>query len=252
MKIDVVVMAGGKGISEGQVQTKSLLLLDGKPMVLYILKVLRESELIGKIILSASSEVGEIVQGWYDVQVEQSDRMVDNLLNSIKETSSEHVLVASSDVPLVNKTHLEWFVKEAIATNADLVMPYSDKETILQAFPCAKRTFSKLKEGVFTLGNLALIKHSIPYNFVDLFYKVEKFRKNPLKLATLLGWNLILRYVLGILSVEEIEKRASEIIKCKVKGLLSPYPEIAMDVDKPSDLAIILEHLSTNIPFSSF
>jgi hypothetical protein len=40
------------------------------------------------------------------------------------------------------------------------------------------------------------------------------------------------------LEVTEIEARVEEILGMKGAGILSLYPEIGVDVDKPSDLAL--------------
>lgn len=240
MKIDAIVLAGGKGIKDSpESESKSLVKIAEKPMVFYILNELRKVDMIDKIIISATSQIEKSVSGLYDIRVEPGNKLTDNILESVKKTTSEYVLVVSSDIPLVRKNHLEWFLKESFSTNAHLVMPYSDKESITKSFPKAKRTYGKLKEGTLTLGNMALIRRDIPHKFVSLLEKAEKYRKSIIKLATLLGWSLIFKYILGILSIKDIENRASEILGCKVKGLSSPYPEIGMDVDKLSDLQLV-------------
>ena len=43
----------------------------------------------------------------------------------------------------------------------------------------------------------------------------------------------------GSLRVTEIESRVEEIVKVKGAGVISLFPEIGVDVDKPSDLELV-------------
>ena len=67
-----------------------------------------------------------------------------------------------------------------------------------------------------------------------------RLRKKPLSLAAHLGWKLLFFYLLRRLSIEDVEKELSRLLGgVKGVGVISPYPEIGIDVDKPSDLAFV-------------
>lgn len=66
-------------------------------------------------------------------------------------------------------------------------------------------------------------------------------RKNPLKLSRLLGFKFILKLLFNRLSMAEIEERVRLILGFRGVAVVSPYPEVGIDVDKPQDLALVEE-----------
>jgi hypothetical protein len=69
-------------------------------------------------------------------------------------------------------------------------------------------------------------------------------RKNPLALGSLLGLPIILKYLFGRLSIADVEKRAWDKLALVGRGVIVPYAEIGVDVDKPSDLELALQMLA--------
>ncbi|HPQ10532.1 MAG TPA: hypothetical protein PLQ98_04325, partial [Bacillota bacterium] len=59
------------------------------------------------------------------------------------------------------------------------------------------------------------------------------------KIVKLLGLRFLVKFITKSLSIEEIEQRAEEILGFKAKAIISTYPEIGIDVDKPSDLYLM-------------
>ena len=54
-----------------------------------------------------------------------------------------------------------------------------------------------------------------------------------------------MKFAFKQITLEEVEKRASEVIGCKVKLIPMPYPECGIDVDKASDLTFVRELVQT-------
>jgi hypothetical protein len=81
-----------------------------------------------------------------------------------------------------------------------------------------------------------------------VFPSLERFieqlghaRKNPLQLARLFGWDVLLRFALRRLSIADAEQRASQVIGAPVRAVISPYAEIGVNVDRVSDIALAEE-----------
>jgi hypothetical protein len=72
--------------------------------------------------------------------------------------------------------------------------------------------------------------------------KVKRFldyRKSPLKLAGLLGWTFLIRYLLlKNLKMHELEAKISNMLGIRGAVIVCPWPEVGIDVDKPSDLQL--------------
>jgi len=53
----------------------------------------------------------------------------------------------------------------------------------------------------------------------------------------------VLKFFLSRLTIPELEKKVSEVLGIKVKAIVTQYPEIGIDVDKPSDYSIVSAYL---------
>lgn len=241
--IDILVLAGGESFLTNGTKWKSMIPINSKPMINYVLSELKSLKNLGKIILIADEEVALEVKGFYDILVDSQKTIYENLLKGIEVASTKHVLVVSADIPLIKKEHLQWFIDQALKEDVAAVMPYITKLEMDKAYPRAKRTYVQLREGLITLGNLALIKKDITGEIKNLLIQVTKHRKNPLKIAMIVGLDILILYFMRLLSIRYIEKKALILIKHPVKGLQSPYPEIGMDVDKIEDLEMVKQYI---------
>ena len=89
-----------------------------------------------------------------------------------------------------------------------------------------------------------------PARVKKIVHKTKEFlenRKNPLKLASVLGWRFVIKFVFGKLTVEELENRVGEILGIKPLAIFSDFPEIGTDVDKPSDFSLARKILGSSI-----
>jgi hypothetical protein len=68
--------------------------------------------------------------------------------------------------------------------------------------------------------------------------KAIRWRKNPIRLGSLIGWRILWRFLVGQLSVQELERRAEQLLGCRCKAIVADLPELAFDVDKPEDYAL--------------
>lgn len=68
--------------------------------------------------------------------------------------------------------------------------------------------------------------------------QVGHARKNPLKLASLFGWDILLRFALRRIAIADAEERASRILGARTRAIVSPYPETAVNVDRVSDIPL--------------
>ena len=75
--------------------------------------------------------------------------------------------------------------------------------------------------------------------------RLGRARKNPLHLASLLGWDMVLAFALGRLTIASAEARASRILHAPARAIVSPYAETAVNVDRLSDLALAEGLIST-------
>lgn len=246
-KVSAVILAGKQGKSpfEG-VENKALIKIHNKPMVEYIIDALRGSERIGKIaVVGSKDELSPLLGDKVDYIIEGNSRVTDNGLRGVEHFNGERrVLIITSDIPLITGKAIADFIDNCEASGADLCYPIVTKECCIDRYPDAKRTYTTIKEGTFTGGNAFYINPSIARKCHDLFTHLTENRKNTLKMAGVLGPRIILEFIFKRLSISTVEKRVSKLIGIKAKAIVSQYPEIGNDVDKPEDIVMAEKYLA--------
>ncbi len=247
MKVDVLILAGAR--NEGPLREYSpvtheaFIEIADIPMVEYVINAVKAAHHTDRIaIVGPRSEIERSVHQKVDLIIDSGNSMIENIQSGIRELNSQgYVFLISSDIPLIKSEVIDEFIESCQEEKADIYYPIISREDNQAKFPTAKRTYVRLAEGTFTGGNMVLIK---PEVLNDTLYWLEKaitWRKKPWKLSRLLGVKIIFKYLIGSLSLEEIERRVSEIIGYKGLGMITEHPEVGFDIDKPSDLILMRE-----------
>lgn len=242
---EAVVLAGGTESGELFAATgiayRPLLDVGGAPIIRRVLAALRGTAEVGAIVLVAPEAVQHAApEEGVDVRVAAGDSFIENLVRGVTATriGGPSVLVVTGDLPLLTPAALTDLCRQADAVHADVVYPVIPKEACTRAFPGGKRTYAKLREGIFTGGNAMVLAREFVLAQQDLVRRLFAIRKHPLKLAALFGPGFILGLVTGRLTLPQLEARAARIIGGRVAAVISPYPELGFDVDKLSDLEV--------------
>jgi len=246
-KYDAIVLAGGVTSEElkkvAPYDNEALIIIGNYPMIYYILKSLRASEKVRRICIAAPPAVREVVKGDPDLLfAEAGEDAIATFLNGLErlkeEGTTEKVLVMTCDIPFITKEAIDDLLERCEQLQADFYYPFTSKEANEQKFPGVRRTYVKLKDGIFTGGNLFVIRPEIVPRVIDMGRKQVANRKNPLAMGRLLGLGLVWSYLWGRLTTDAVEKRFNKVLGIRGKGIISPYAEVGVDVDKPSDLEL--------------
>lgn len=229
---------------------EALIKVGPRCMVEYVVKALSEAKNIEKIIVVGPQEKLETVLGQVDdlKVIEGGKTIIQSLLNGLDliENEKDHILIVTADIPLITGRIIDHFLECCYREDADIIYPIVDKTLNEQKYPGVKRTYVKLKEGIFTGGNIFYVNPIIIRPLARKAEQLVSLRKSPVRLANYIGILFILKYLLKKLSIEEAEKRVSELFAINGKTITIPYPEIGIDVDKPSDLTLVEEILACN------
>lgn len=239
--MEAIVLGGGR--NTGALKTvdptpyEAGIQINNRPMVEYIIDVLEDMEEIEAVWVVIPPDIIS-PQKWTKVKmVSPGHSMIDSLVQAAQRTrSADHVLVVASDIPFVTKEAIRDFLGSCQRRPADVFYSFVPKAAVRQKYPTTKRTYVRLKDGVVTGGNILLIRPAVLLDLRDRIEQAIALRKHPLKLCRLLGFRFVVKFISGQLSVAEIEARVEDILKMKGAGICSLYPEIGVDVDKPSDL----------------
>ncbi len=244
--IDAVVLAGGgkpEPLTEQEgVSNKAFIKINNKPILSYIIDALQQSSSIGRIIVvGPQKELEDLNQDGniFEIVAERGS-MLDNLAAGFELTITEKpCLVVTGDIPLINDEVIDQFLGLCAPLEHDLYYPVLTREACLEHFPETERTYVRLKEGYVTGGNIGLVR---PDWFLDNKDRLEMFisyRKKPLKLLRILPISLAFKYLLKTLSIKDLEYHLSQLLFLKAKAVICDCVEIAVDVDKISDLEMV-------------
>jgi len=224
---------------------RALIEIGGRPMVEHVLAALRQSQRTSRIAVVAPSEVLErLPPGLADLNVAPGETLLDNVMRGLSALgNSELVLFAHADAPLVTAAAIDDFLSRAEPLHPDLAWAIVPREEVQKRFPHGHRTYVHLREGSFTGTNLVLVNPVFVVRHQDLVRQFYQHRKSPLRLAGILGAGFVLRLLAGRLTIAHLEHRVSQVLGGEARAVISRYPELAFDVDKPEDLEIIREIL---------
>ena len=154
------------------------------------------------------------------------------------------VLVTTADHVLLDHVMLDYFIEHSGKTNYDLTVGVARDETILQACPDASRTFLKFGRDKVSGCNLFAFKSDEARRALDVWQHVEQNRKKPVKLVKAFGLAPLIAYLTGTLTLEKAFRLASRRIRARVRPVVMPFANAAIDVDKPRDKELAEKILS--------
>src|SRR5690606_2194538 len=116
--------------------------------------------------------------------------------------------------------------------------PMVSRQTSEARFPGQRRTYVHLRSGAYTGGNCVLVAPSLLLKQRELFDQAVALRKDPVRMARLLGLGFIVKFLLRRLEAADIERVVQERLGIHGAIVEVPYAEIGFDVDKPEDLEL--------------
>jgi GTP:adenosylcobinamide-phosphate guanylyltransferase len=247
-----LVLAGSRGHDDpvarvGGVAQKCLAPVAGVPMVARVVEALAACSSVGRIALALEGPAllddlpalrPLVAAGRLTLLATAAtpslsvQRALDELAGPLP------LLVTTGDHPLLTPEMVEHFGAAARATGADFVSGLAPASAIRKAYPDAERTYLRFREERYSGANLFAIMAPEGQRAVAFWRRVEQERKRPWRLVRAFGWRPLLAYLLGRLTLDDAMTRASHVIGARVAAVVMPYPEAAIDVDKPADLEL--------------
>ena len=248
--IDALVLAGS--LNDGALREcssakyEAMIDIKGKLMVEYVVDALKQCEQIGRIaIVGPKNELSKYFQdSAKEVLVEHGGHLYENVLRGVCELpGARRVLLVTSDIPLINRQAIENFLELCGSGQADFYYPIVPKELVEKQFSTSKRTYVQLKEGAYTGGNVFLFNPGVVEECMPRGQKLVDARKSPIKLCRLVGILFLIKFLMKDISLHEAQKKISHLLGIRGRVVISSYPEVGVDVDKPSDLELIYGQL---------
>ena len=157
--VNAVVLAGapndGKLAECDDAKYEALIEIHGKPMVSYVLDILRSHSEIGKIVVVCPKEVSERLKAVPElIAVEERGGLLENLKAGLSQLDPDKLaLIATADIPLLTHEAIDDLLKQAATHNADIYYPVVKREACEARFPGIKTvSYTHLKaEGLARL-----------------------------------------------------------------------------------------------------
>lgn len=254
--MDSIIVAGGNVPEDDPLfaytkgRPKSLLQINGLSMLEYVYAAHAEAKQVDRIYVSGLEPAD--IEGLRlppDVPtIPDQGSLVNNLfvsLNRLLEENpgAETVLLCSADVPLLTGAVVDAYLGNCRPFDCVAYYNLVTRETIEARFPGSGRTYVRLRDCAVAGGDMTLVQTRILDTNPEFWEAVVDARKHAWKLARLVGLRPLLKLLFRRLSIADIEQLAARIVDAPVRVLTSPYPELAMDVDKPAQVELLRRSL---------
>jgi GTP:adenosylcobinamide-phosphate guanylyltransferase len=231
---------------------KALLQIAGKSMLQWVLDALNGSDGVSGIVLVGLPQTTEVQCRHPITFLPDYGGIISNIQAGVDEilridSAAEKALIVSSDIPAIKTAMVDWMIKMVEETDADIFYNVITRQVMEKAFPGSKRTYIRLKELEVCGGDLNALRLSFLTRGNSFFDQIINSRKNPLKQASIFGFDIFLSIFLNRFSLQDVERKISERIGAKGKAVICPYAEIGMDVDKPGQFEMVQKYMQNQM-----
>lgn len=255
MTFDALVTAGGvpkpgESLYEfSQGRSKALIDVAGKPMVQWVLNALSGAKSIGRVVIVGLDESAGLNCKKPLSYLPNQGGMLDNIRGGARKIAElnpdvEYTLIVSSDIPTITAEMVDWACAQIRPGTDDALYNVIDREAMEARFPNSKRTFTKLKGMQVCGGDMNPASVPLILSHTGPWEKIADARKSPLKLASLVGFDTLLLFLLRALTIDQAAARVSKNMGLRARGVICPFPEVGMDVDKVHHLEIVRNALA--------
>jgi GTP:adenosylcobinamide-phosphate guanylyltransferase len=242
--VSALVLAGGRpdelSARQPGIANKAFLHVAGVALVERTLRGLRESQRVGRIVVVAPPGThGDPALALADECRADGARITDSLAAGLAGLPpDETILVAAADLPVLRAAAVDDFVARALERSLDVGYGCVERRAHVAQYAHVRHTWARLRDGTYCGAGLVVLRPRVFAALERFMESLGRSRKNPLALASLFGWDMLLLFAAGALSIAKAETRASSLLGAPAGALVSPYPEIAVNVDRPADVAV--------------
>lgn len=250
-----IVTAGGQvepkqplyKITQGAL--KSMIPIAGKPMIQWILDALGKSMVIEHVVVVGLSPETDLVCAHPLTLLPDNGSMLGNIRAGAIEVmrldpNATHAILATGDIPALRGEIVDWLSCQIGEQDLDIFYTLIERKVMEKEFPEVKFHYTHLKDIEVCSGQLHCFRLQAALEETPLWKRLIDSRANSLRQASVLGYDAMLFLLIRQLSLKDAEATICKRLGVKGKAVLCPYPEIGMDVDKPSQLEIMRAYLA--------
>ncbi len=227
------------------VRYKALIPINGQTMLERVARALIASPYIGRMVVMAQSP--EDLKAGLSPDLAEHDGIAfvgsnDGIATSIhgvigSDIAPWPVLVTTADNALLTGEILDRFFQAH--SGQDVAVGVVERQTMLAAYPDARRTWLKFRGGAYSGANLFALHNAAAKPAVAFWSAVEKDRKKGWKIFAHFGPWLLLRALSRTIGFTDAMAQAGARMSLRAEPIILPIAEAAIDVDKPDDLELV-------------
>jgi GTP:adenosylcobinamide-phosphate guanylyltransferase len=249
--MDCIVVAGGiPGLEDPlyeytQGQSKVLLDMEGRTMLERVMDALQTAESVERIVIvGLEDDMGMQFQRPADMFLPDHGSMVANVIAGLEwlrqdKADIETVLFCTADIPTITGPIVDEYVERCQPLDKGVYYILVTQEAMEERFPDSNRTYVKFKGVNAAGGDMAIARAELADSNQELWEALSNARKHAWKLARIVGFSTLIKYLTRQLNLEEVEKTAERIVDYPVEIVVDPPAELAMDADKPEQVDML-------------
>jgi GTP:adenosylcobinamide-phosphate guanylyltransferase len=254
--MDAIITAGGTPLPGEPLYpytlggNKAMLDVAGQPMIQWVVQAISQSKNIDHIIISGINQTLSFTCPKPFTVLPNEGDMLANIQSAAKlilheNPSAEAVLVVASDIPAITTEMVDWMVDQINAFPADLYYNTISRTVMETKYPESRRTYVRLQDTEICGGDMNAINLRVFKNARPVWQDLIGSRKSPLKQASIIGLDLLIRVLLRRITLADAVELISRRLGIVGKAIVCPYAEVGMDVDKPHQLELMKKDLMT-------
>ena len=227
---------------------KAMIPLGGRPMVQWVLDALGGSSSIDHVIVAGLPQETDLECRLPLTLLPDHGGMFANIRAASAEIkrqkpAEEHAVVSTADIPALRGEIVDWLVCNSQPFDQDVYITLVERSAMEASFPQANLAYTHLKEMQVCGGQLHCFRLQAALEETPLWNRLIDMRKATLRQASLLGYDVMFFLMLRRLSLKDAEAAVCKRLGVRGKALLCPYPEVALDIDRPAQLEIVRDSL---------
>lgn len=246
--VEAFVLAGarasGDALAEAHnVPSKAHIQVAGRSMISRVLETLADSASKPRITIIGleNADALEAEEGWPESQRSPgADGPAASVHGAIERSDGNFpILVTTCDHALLTPEIVDQFLRDSLASSADLTVALARRSEIEAAYPDVHRTYLKFGDAHYSSCNLFYLLTPKAKEVVSFWRAAEEDRKRPWRIAWRFGLVRALRLLIGRPPLAGVFEIVSGRIGVDIKPIVLPFADAAVDVDTPDDLTLV-------------
>ncbi len=249
--LDAIVMAGGDPAKDSELLTyaggapnKALIELGGQTLIARVVAALQASGRVRRIAIVGLPPAyrphldGDVVFLPDAGSMFENGRAGIDYFKSTGEISAK-IVASSSDIPLLTPQVVNGVLDLCLPYDVDFCYNIVERAVMERAFPDSGRTFTLIEGRRYAGGDLNIVRAAVADTDQTKIDEITGGRKTFWKQIKAIGLDTLFLFLIRRLTIARIEQRIERVLGFSGKAVVCPYPEVAMDVDKPHHLDVV-------------